>query len=130
MLLHYDKDIERLPKSMQTRWAPFQTDNVLYSLILANRLPEVLEHGVAPYDISPTFGEGFRAIVLTDASDPLHISTHLQNILQLKRDGYKLVRLHITTESVLYRSLSPGKAFQVLSLEPVSPDAIGFIEQL
>lgn len=115
---------------MQSLWAPFQTSDILYTLVLSDNLTTVLNEGLIPREMLISFGERVRAVVLTYAADPTHTHSHNQNILQLKRDGYDVLRLHIRTDKMLYRSLHPERSFQVLSFESLQPSEIVKIERM
>lgn len=94
---------------------------------MAEDVDRVLNEGLVP-------GLGYypdvRAIILAYSVDPLYEPVYAFAIEGFKRQGHKVVRLHISTTNSLYRSLLPNRTYEIMSLDVINPTDIASVEHI
>lgn len=106
---------------------PFRTSEILFCLTTADHLETVIREGLVP---RIDYFEDLRAVVLAYSKDPLYGPVHMFSVEGFKKQGLKMIRLHICTNNQLYRSLFPNRTYQVVSLDNISAGDIIKIEKL
>lgn len=83
---------------------------------------------IEPRDPAPKHWAGLVAVFMADVSDQLYLPAMAEVLGHVGEKAEALVRLHIATRNVLYRSIDPRRTFQVISLDPIPFDEIVEVE--
>jgi hypothetical protein len=110
----------RIPAEYRSLWVPALTVAGLVHHTTAANLAAIERDGfIQPRDPSPKHWAGLVAVFMADATDALYRPALADVLRHVGAKAETLVRLHIRSANVLYRSIDTNRTFQVISLDPI-----------
>lgn len=111
---------KKIPQQYRQYWVPFKTEKVLLHITKAENWKNIQKTGyLEPHDPEPQHWAGMKAVFLGDPNDSAAPSSKGLS-KHVKKTGEKLIRLYIKTSNQLFKSNAPGRAWHVMTLEPIS----------
>ncbi len=113
-----------IPPLYSVYWKPYQTQNLLHHITTKKNVDSIRRHGLEPRDPSPRPWAGMKAVYMAEPNDPLYDKSEQAVLGHVRKKGENPVLLQIKTNNKLYKSIEPGRTFQVISVDHIGPEEI------